>query len=178
FVFDLPNAESINHIVVFLTGSIPFPDGYGATVHFYWPTQDNVNSLQWILLGMLSNAKPSAIFKLGGKKTYSSSSTAAAFQNIDSDMIEESFSHVTAQLGISIELLDVVSSQISMLTPVGAVEKTITKTTNEQAEFAKSMLENFANYAMSFTQKIPQTFGSNETYIPSKVGYVEIFFKL
>ena len=64
--FELPNAETINHICVFLIGTgaswptyftscsitdqirppagladsditVPFPEGYGATVHFFWP---------------------------------------------------------------------------------------------------------------------------------------------
>ena len=29
FVFNIEDAESINHIVVFMTGQTPFPDGMG-----------------------------------------------------------------------------------------------------------------------------------------------------
>ncbi|EIW80006.1 DUF775-domain-containing protein, partial [Coniophora puteana RWD-64-598 SS2] len=36
-LFELPAASTINHISVFLLGTVPFPDGYGATVHFFWP---------------------------------------------------------------------------------------------------------------------------------------------
>jgi hypothetical protein len=35
YVFLLENSTSINHITVFLTQ--PFPDGYGATVHYNAP---------------------------------------------------------------------------------------------------------------------------------------------
>jgi Protein of unknown function (DUF775) len=53
--FELPAAETINHVCVFLLGTgeqpsflcvvhqyqpevqVPFPNGYGATVHFFWP---------------------------------------------------------------------------------------------------------------------------------------------
>ncbi len=55
--FELPVAETINHICVFLLGTgawfnieqrqqlphstsctiVPFPEGYGATVHLFWP---------------------------------------------------------------------------------------------------------------------------------------------
>lgn len=35
--FELQSAGSINHICVFLLGTVPFPDGYGAAVHFHWP---------------------------------------------------------------------------------------------------------------------------------------------
>lgn len=30
FVTEIPNADDINHIVIFMTGAIPFPDGMGA----------------------------------------------------------------------------------------------------------------------------------------------------
>lgn len=29
FVFNVEDADSINHIAIFLTGQTPFPDGYG-----------------------------------------------------------------------------------------------------------------------------------------------------
>ncbi|KAJ7866461.1 hypothetical protein B0H14DRAFT_3593998 [Mycena olivaceomarginata] len=51
-LFELPNAGAINHVCVFLLGTVPFPDGYGCTVHFYWPGKG------FQLLGMLSNDKP------------------------------------------------------------------------------------------------------------------------
>ncbi|TEB30602.1 DUF775-domain-containing protein, partial [Coprinellus micaceus] len=35
--FSLEHASTINHITIFLTGAVPFPPGYGATVHFFWP---------------------------------------------------------------------------------------------------------------------------------------------
>lgn len=31
FVINIPEADSINHLVVFLTGAIPFPDGFGGS---------------------------------------------------------------------------------------------------------------------------------------------------
>jgi hypothetical protein len=48
YVFELPDAATINHIVVFLLGTIPFDPGYAATVHFLWPGSEN----GWKLLGM------------------------------------------------------------------------------------------------------------------------------
>ena len=32
-VFTLEHAEQINHVVVFMTGEQPFPEGFAATVH-------------------------------------------------------------------------------------------------------------------------------------------------
>jgi hypothetical protein len=48
YIFELPDAATINHIVVFLLGTIPFDPGYAATVHFLWPGGEN----GWKLLGM------------------------------------------------------------------------------------------------------------------------------
>ncbi|KAJ2909435.1 hypothetical protein GGI21_001888, partial [Coemansia aciculifera] len=82
YVFELPDAHNINHIVVFLLGTIPFDAGYAATVHLLWPNKS------WQILGALSNDKPSAIFRL--KSTLSPEEAA----NIPS---------INAELGISIE---------------------------------------------------------------------------
>lgn len=46
FTFQLDDAEAINHIVVFLLGTIPFQQGFAATVHLLWPNKT------WQLLGM------------------------------------------------------------------------------------------------------------------------------
>ena len=59
-VFNLPDCESINHVVIFLTGVQPFPDGFGGSVYFCWPKMQS----SWHLLGFISNEKPSAIFKI------------------------------------------------------------------------------------------------------------------
>ena len=62
---NIDNADNINHVVVFMTGSSPFPDGYGCAVYFSWPVEGN---RAWHLLGFLANDKPSAIFKVSGLK--------------------------------------------------------------------------------------------------------------
>jgi len=57
-MFSIPSPATIDHICVFLLGTVPFPEGYGATVHFHLPGKG------FQLLGMISNAKPSAIFRV------------------------------------------------------------------------------------------------------------------
>ena len=57
FVFNIEKATAIRNLAVFMTGSEPFAEGFGAIVHFSWPPYDN-----WQVLGYLTNAKPSAIF--------------------------------------------------------------------------------------------------------------------
>lgn len=61
FVFNLTDVERIHHVVVFLTGVTPFPDGMGGGVYYCYPTPEGPSSQ---LLGFIANNKPSAIFKL------------------------------------------------------------------------------------------------------------------
>lgn len=77
FTCEIVNADAINHVVVFLTGAQPFPDGIGGSgdhfqnfppkktqfisVYIRWPTQDGGN---WHYLGFICNEKPSAIYKV------------------------------------------------------------------------------------------------------------------
>ena len=92
------DADSVNHVVIFLTGAVPFPEGIriqiksswisellgfyagmGGSVYFCWPQPDGVGQVSrrsigkgkslnfglqvWQLLGVISNTKPSAIFR-------------------------------------------------------------------------------------------------------------------
>ncbi|KZT36277.1 DUF775-domain-containing protein [Sistotremastrum suecicum HHB10207 ss-3] len=102
FLFQLEHAAQINHICVFMLGTTPFPEGYAATVHFFWPGKG------FQLLGMISNDKPSAIFRLRGHFTSSSDSSFSQHTSNDD---------LTALLGISVEPIDSVRSQISAMPP-------------------------------------------------------------
>ncbi|KAJ1886949.1 hypothetical protein LPJ66_009373, partial [Kickxella alabastrina] len=93
YVFELPNAHDINHIVVFLLGTIPFEPGYAATVHLLWPNKS------WQMLGALSNDKPSAIFRLKSA--------------VDQD--SQHMPGVSAELGISIEPIKSVEQQVQQM---------------------------------------------------------------
>jgi len=66
-VAEIQDADSVNHVVIFLTGAIPFPEGMGGSVYFCWPQPDGANQV-WQLLGVISNTKPSAIFRIGRLK--------------------------------------------------------------------------------------------------------------
>lgn len=65
-VFDLPDYENINHVVVFMLGTIPFPEGTGGSVYFAYPNSNGMPV--WQLLGFVTNGEPSAIFKTSGLK--------------------------------------------------------------------------------------------------------------
>lgn len=66
FVFNLPDYENVNHVVVFMLGTVPFPAGMGGAVYFSFP--DSIGGQVWQLLGFITNEKPSAIFKISGLK--------------------------------------------------------------------------------------------------------------
>ncbi|BGO91485.1 hypothetical protein NBRC10512_003146 [Rhodotorula toruloides] len=110
FAAQIQDAEQLNHITIFLTGQAPFPEGYGCTIHLDTPGKG------WQLIGGLTNAKPSAIFRLRNTFIPSSSSFSASFAP------SAPTSSSTATLGILCEPLASVESQLSSLgqTALGA----------------------------------------------------------
>ncbi len=66
FVFTLPDYEKVNHVVVFMLGTVPFPVGMGGAVYFSFP--DPAVGQVWQLLGFITNEKPSAMFRISGLK--------------------------------------------------------------------------------------------------------------
>lgn len=62
FFLSVEDVQSINHVVVFLTGQVPFTEGFGGSIYFGWPTEES--GISWQLLGFITNDKPSAIFKI------------------------------------------------------------------------------------------------------------------
>jgi len=136
-IFELPAASTINHICVFLLGTVPFPDGYGASVHFFWPGKGSQ------LLGMLSNDKPSAIFRLRG--TFAPDTTTvthnAFMQNAGAT------ANIVAVLGLSIEPLEQIQVQLSSL------HSAFTKPTtglNNPIVLTEKIVKHFFNYLSSF----------------------------
>ncbi|KAF5372602.1 hypothetical protein D9758_005223 [Tetrapyrgos nigripes] len=139
-LFELPNASTINHVCVFLIGTMPFPQGYGATVHFHWPGKG------FQLLGMLSNDKPSAIFRLRG--SYTSSTTYDAFGN--GQTTEASLpTDITAILGLSVEPLDQIAAQIATLP--ASVSKLNQDPSRDTTVLAEKIVKNLFNYLAGFT---------------------------
>ncbi len=106
---------------------------FAATVFFHWPNKE------WQLLGMISNEKPSAIFKLSLNKSI--------------DYLSDI--KVVAQVGISIEPILSVQEQLSSIQQIMPVPK-------ESA--AQKILQNFYNFAVSFLEK-----KNDGEYISAKV---------
>lgn len=161
FLITVPDADNINHIVVFLTGTIPFPDGTGGAVYFSWP--DPTAPPNWQFLGYISNAKPSAIFKISTlKKNHEFENSNLGIFGVGK------ISHV-AQIGVSVE-------------PIGAIEQlaaTVTEaTSNSFLEFVQKMLTSFLNYVSSFSVTQAQmTPNPTENYVPLSTiqGWYETF---
>ncbi|XP_050466159.1 protein OPI10 homolog [Cataglyphis hispanica] len=150
FLITVPDADNINHIVVFLTGTIPFPDGMGGAVYFSWP--DASAPPNWQFLGYISNAKPSAIFKISNlKKNHEFENSNVGIFGIGK------ISHV-AQIGVSMEPLAIIEQQAATVAAT---------TTNKNAEFVQKMLTNFVNYVTSFTVTQAQmTPNPTENFVP------------
>ncbi|KAG0699076.1 DUF775-domain-containing protein [Suillus ampliporus] len=110
-LFEIPAAEKVNHVCVFLLGTVPFPDGFGATVHFFWPGKGSQ------VLGMLSNDKPSAIFRL--RSAFSSTSAPPSGISTPSAFTSATLSsapgQVTAILGFALEPLEAIAAQLASL---------------------------------------------------------------
>nr|CAG4642026.1 EOG090X0D82 [Eurycercus lamellatus] len=152
FVITVPDADSINHLVIFLTGTIPFPDGFGGSVYFSWPCPNAPPS--WQLLGFLTNAKPSNIYKITKLKndpTGNSSTNQFGFSQPSSH---------NAQIGISIEPLE----QIAAQSPNAITEPSNMSTF---VEFAENTIHNFFDYVASFAvSQSHMTPNPSETYVP------------
>ncbi|CAG9822608.1 unnamed protein product [Phaedon cochleariae] len=146
-VTTINDADNINHVAVFLTGAIPFPEGTAGQVYFSWP--DPVAPPNWQPLGFLSNQKPSAIYKISSLKRLEEMG--------DSSNLMFGQSHIVhnAQIGISIEPL----SNIQDIPSPNNAESYVS--------FAQKMLKHFMNYALSFTltqaNMVPDP---SATYVP------------
>ncbi|OQV15434.1 putative Protein OPI10-like protein [Hypsibius exemplaris] len=159
FISTITDADSINHIVVFL--SQPLPEGVGAGVHFSWPGAGSA-AQEWTYLGCLTNAKPSAIYKIvKPKRLDPAEGSGDSIQQPQSPaivMFGGAPNPHLAAVGVSLEPLTALESM--QLPPTDAVQKT-----NLQ-EFCGKMLDSFVNYAMSFAVANPAN--PNDVYVPMK----------
>lgn len=159
FASQILDAASVGHIVVFLLGTIPFEPGYGATVHFQWPGKE------WQLLGMISQDKPSAIFRINAQKPTS----GGGVTDMSMDDLSSIPEPVTATLGISIEPLPLIHSQMATLTTASPLSKSSSSTAlipvstiggytiKDPTTVAVRVLENLYHFVTGFaTSNVPQ----------------------
>ncbi|KAJ2787896.1 hypothetical protein GGI15_000315 [Coemansia interrupta] len=172
YVFELPDAHNINHIVVFLLGTIPFEPGFGATVHLLWPNKN------WQMLGALSNDKPSAIFRL---------KTAAAGQDNNAQPMDTA---VVAELGISIEPIQNIEQQLQQMRQSGNPSTALVPASAATAggagsggslplqvarQFAERTMQSLFDYATSFATRPDATMGLFGSGAPVQVLPVKAF---
>ncbi|KAH9811345.1 hypothetical protein DFH28DRAFT_1085140 [Melampsora americana] len=158
FEFDEPN--QINHLVVFLTGAIPFPDGYGASVHFLFPNQS-----EWKLLGMLSEDKPSAIFRLKGNQTSNFNHHHHPSISINSK----------ASLGLQLSPIEEIQRECSksnqLIKLTSTTSPSIDFNSPQSIEFIKSLGSNLFNYLASFSVQLPGQIGQWINFIHLEKWY-------
>ncbi len=158
FVLSLEQVDTINHVVVFLTGQVPFSQGYGGSVYFGWPSPE-AGGISWQFLGHISNDKPSAIFKIAKIKAAEQSSNPFSLQLMQS----LAYSPSNAQIGIMVEPLAEISQKTVSPDTVASQVQSFT-------EFSQKMLENFFNYASSFAVSPSQSvLDSSAIYVPIDV---------
>ncbi|CAG2179853.1 unnamed protein product [Oppiella nova] len=155
----IQNADDINHVVVFMTGSQPFPEGMAGTVYFSFP--DPLSPPTWIYLGFISNDKPSAIFKITKLKPTTDTNVLASGDSRGFGFAQPIVSHV-AQIGISTEPMAVISQMVSDPNANPTQQ-------NNFDDFAVKAAENLFNYCTSFSNSLQQFLNSplnGQQFIP------------
>ncbi|OCB88690.1 DUF775-domain-containing protein [Sanghuangporus baumii] len=154
-IFELPNASTINHICEAVDESqcacaVPFPDGFGATVHFHWPGKG------FQLLGALSNEKPSAIFRVRGTFSATSTLTHAAFHDPSNPSSIPNAADVTAILGIAVEPLTSIQASLAALPSAVAARSPL----SDPSFLAEKIVKHLFNYLAGFAEGelTPETF--------------------
>uniref|UniRef100_A0A0N4ZPE3 DUF775 domain-containing protein n=1 Tax=Parastrongyloides trichosuri TaxID=131310 RepID=A0A0N4ZPE3_PARTI len=157
FLCTITDNTNISHIVIFLTGAEPFPEGFGGSIYMRWASVGNTDPA-WHYLGSISNDKPSAMFKVGN--LYDKEPTHS---NIFSSQNIFTLSHNCCQIGIQVESLN----EIGQRTATEGVKPSME---GEMTEFCKKMLTNFFNYCQSFITIVPNGNEYNQTVevIPAK----------
>jgi len=148
FLITIPNADTINHVVVFLTGVLPLPVEAAACIFFSMPDPETAPT--WNYLGYICNEKPSAIYKLSNIATkqvlkdsqYNGNLTPSnglAFNYAQAPV------HHVAQIGISIETLDSVKQMVPQTETIASKASTF-------EEFINKTVSNLFNYCSSFSR--------------------------
>ncbi|CAF2508666.1 unnamed protein product [Rotaria sp. Silwood2] len=156
FVIPISDVDNVNHLVVFMTGQIPFPENYGGGVYFSWPSTEGPS---WIYLGKITNTKPSAIFKINKIKDVESKIGSSLMASLFSGFQHQTAIPTDGLLGISVEPLIQLEQYIQPhdITP---------STVASNVEFVSKMLNNFVNYVTSFVQNVP---GTSEQIVPLSI---------
>lgn len=156
FLITIPNADAINHVVVFMTGQVQLPPGTASCIYFSLPDPNAPPT--WNYLGFLTSEKPSAIYKLTNLTKTNVQNSADPQQQLSTfNYTQLPVVHV-AQIGISVEPLD------SVIQMVPALDTPVSNMTNF-AEFITKTVGNLFNYCSSFSRPASEIMGN-----PFQVG--------
>ncbi|KAJ1364829.1 hypothetical protein KIN20_025003 [Parelaphostrongylus tenuis] len=153
FLCEIDNASSVNHVVVFMTGIHPFPDGMGGSVYVRWPSPEG-HDTGWNYLGFVSNMKPSVIFKIAQLHLSEVRHTDIFSGGMSVSAIG------SVQVGLMVEPLTAIEGR-------EAADGTEATQQSTLGEFAETMLRNLVNHAESYTTRLARSDGHGfADYIP------------
>ena len=153
FVFPLVEPQLINHLVVLLTGVQPLDPSTGCSVYLCWANPEPC----WQYLGFICNEKPSAIFKINFAKRVA-----------DASGLPNPFGHMSPMvaLGGSVAQIALSIEPLAAIAQMTAQADTVSHPADFPA-FAMKMLENFHNFAASYSVDRAQAMTSpGEQFIP------------
>lgn len=150
FLFDSPSLlikTPSQHIAIFTTGALPssaWPPGYSAAIYLQF--KEDVGG-EWRYLGAIGEGKESAFFKV---------------------QVPESISSHLEVLGISlgVSIIPTINLPPSLQLKQSPV---CTSTVNDSLRVAKKLLDNFVNYALSYSRTFTSATDTNEAFIPAKI---------
>ncbi|CAK5017387.1 unnamed protein product [Meloidogyne enterolobii] len=165
YMIEIQDAESINHLVIFLTGLSPLPVNYGGSIYMSWTPIDG-GERQWNYLGFISNEKPSALFKIGQLTKHTQQQNPQNFSfnasNMNTNIFNNSAVH-SALIGVKVE---------PMIEILRRNENETTSTSEQLSSlalFPEKMLRNFVNFMHSFAVSFPKPNTTQyEEYVPAK----------
>lgn len=70
FLLNITEADNINHIVIFLTGTVPLPVGMAGAVYFSWPDANAPPNWQFLGKQKKNNNHRNQFAKPNNKRTY------------------------------------------------------------------------------------------------------------
>lgn len=134
-VYDLPCAETIKSVAVFLTGAVALPEDAAAAVYFAWPPYTSSR-----FLGYVSAAKPSAVFRLNSDAGARTGGAA-----------------VTARLGLTVEpMAQVEATVVALQQRTGVSLSTQGLAFADGRDVPAKMVDNFHQFCTSFATATPQ----------------------
>lgn len=159
FLMQVENTASINHLCIFLTGTMPFTEGLGGSIHIGWPPNDGTEPA-WEYLGYISNEKPSALFRIH-RRQETNTSQHLNFGGMGANNIFQTMYSENAIIAISVEQL----TQILAKVPSSSSQPI---TLDFQTLFTQKIIDSFKNYALSFAISPFNIKPTMEDFIPAK----------